>query len=181
MISDNDVVYTFGRAEDALLALGGGKTFGLPNVFLAVVVCAAGLQFALSLTRWGRYVKAIGGNPEAARSTGIAVRAVVMSVYVFNGAMAGLAAFFLVGWLGAVTNSLGQGDELRVIAGTVIGGANLLGGYGTAVGAVIGALLIEVTRNALLLAGISPFWQGLFVGAFIFFAMLLERVRSIRS
>lgn len=180
VISDNQVIYTFGRAEEALLALGGGQTFGLPNVFLAVVVCAAGLQFALSMTRWGRYVKAIGGNAEAARATGIRVRPILTSVYMFNGAMAGLTAFFLVGWLGAVTNSLGQGDELRVIAGTVIGGANLLGGYGTAAGAVIGSLLIEVTRNALLLAGISPFWQGIFVGAFIFFAMLLERVRSFR-
>lgn len=181
VVSDNQVIYTFARAESALLEMGGGKTLGLPNVFLAVVVAAILLQVLLSMTKWGRYVMAVGGNPEAARANGIPVRAVVVSVYVFAGMMAGLTAVFLVGWLGAVTNSLGQGDELRVIAGTVIGGANLVGGYGSALGAVVGALLIEVTRNALLLAGISPFWQGIFVGAFIFSAMLLDRVRSWRS
>jgi ribose transport system permease protein len=63
----------------------------------------------------------------------------------------------------------------------VIGGANLLGGYGSAIGAVIGSLLLEVIRNALLLAGVNPFWQGLFVGAFILFAVLLERFRALRS
>jgi len=67
-----------------------------------------------------------------------------------------------------------------VIAATVIGGANLLGGFGSAAGAVIGSVLIEVIRNALLLAGVNPFWQGTFVGAFILFAVLLERFRSAR-
>lgn len=181
VVSDNQVIYTFGSAEHALLEMGGGRTFGLPNVFLALVVAAIVLQILLSHTRWGRHVMAIGGNSEAARANGIAVRPVTVSVYVFAGMMAGLTAVFLVGWLGAVTNSLGQGDELRVIAGTVIGGANLVGGYGSALGAVVGSLLIEVTRNALLLAGISPFWQGIFVGSFIFSAMLLDRIRSLRN
>ena len=95
-------------------------------MFLAVVAAAVILQVLLSMTRWGRHVMAVGGSAEAARANGIAVRAVTVSVYVFAGMMAGLTAVFLVGWLGAVTNSLGQGDELRVIAGTVIGGANLL-------------------------------------------------------
>lgn len=181
VISDNQVIYTFERAEAGLLEMGGGTTLGMPNVFVAVLAAAVVLQILLSMTKWGRYVMAVGGNADAARANGIPVRAVVVSVYVFAGMMAGLTAVFLVGWLGAVTNSLGQGDELRVIAGTVIGGANLVGGYGTALGAIVGALLIEVTRNALLLAGISPFWQGIFVGSFIFSAMLLDRVRSLRN
>jgi ribose transport system permease protein len=181
VVTNNQVVYDFGPASHLLLTLGGGRLLGLPNVLWAVIVLAAVMQFALLMTRWGRYVRAIGGNEKAARMTGIPVDAIKVSVYVLVGAITGLTAVFLVGWLGAATNALGQGQELQVIAGTVIGGANLLGGYGSAIGAVIGSLLLEVIRNALLLAGVNPFWQGLFVGAFILFAVLLERFRSLRA
>lgn len=181
VVTNNQVVYDFGPASHTLLAVGSGKLLGLPNVLWAVVVLAAAMQFALHMTRWGRYVRAIGGNEKAARMTGIPVDAIKVSVYMLVGAITGLTALFLVGWLGAATNALGQGLELQVIAGTVIGGANLLGGFGSAIGAVIGSLLLEVIRNALLLAGVNPFWQGLFVGAFILFAVLLERLRSLRS
>lgn len=181
VVTNNQVVYDFGPAQETLLALGAGKTFGFPNVLWAVVLLAGVMQFMLSMTRWGRYVRAVGGNEKAARMTGIPVDLIKVSVYVLVGAITGLTALFLVGWLGAATNALGQGQELQVIAGTVIGGANLLGGFGSAIGAVIGSLLLEVIRNALLLAGVNPFWQGMFVGAFILFAVLLERFRSFRS
>ena len=91
--------------------------------------------------------------------------------------MAAITSVFLVGWLGSVTNALGQGDELRVIAGTVIGGASLAGGYGSAYGAAIGSLLIEELRNALLLAGVNPFWQGTFIGGFIIVAIILQKIQ----
>ena len=181
VVTNNQVVYDFGPAQTTFLALGSGKTLGLPNVLWAVLILAAVMQFMLSMTRWGRYVRAIGGNEKAARMTGIPVDPLKVSVYVVVGATTGLTALFLVGWMGAATNALGQGFELQVIAGTVIGGANLLGGFGSAIGAVIGSLLLEVIRNALLLAGVNPFWQGLFVGAFILFAVLLERLRAARS
>ncbi len=181
VVTNNQVVYDFGRAQDLLLAVGSGKTMGLPNVAWAVLVAAAIMQFMLSMTRWGRYVRAIGGNEQAARLTGIPVDLIKVSVYAVMGGMTGITAVFLVGWLGAATNALGQGQELQVIAATVIGGANLLGGFGSAAGAVIGSVLIEVIRNSLLLAGVNPFWQGTFVGAFILFAVLLERFRSARA
>ena len=181
VVTNNQVVYDFGVATHMLLALGSGRFLGLPNVLWAVVVLAAWVQYLLHMTKWGRYVRAIGGNEKAARMTGIPVDAIKVSVYVLVGAITGLTAVFLVGWLGAATNALGQGQELQVIAGTVIGGANLLGGYGSAIGAVIGSLLLEIIRNSLLLAGVNPFWQGLFVGAFILFAVLLERFRAMRS
>ena len=100
------------------------------------------------MTRWGRYVFAIGGNQRAARLTGLPVKQIKVSVYMLQWPDGGITSIFLVGWLGSVTNALGQGDELRVIAGTVIGGASLAGGYGTAYGAMIGSLLIEEIRNA---------------------------------
>jgi ribose transport system permease protein len=76
---------------------------------------------------------------------------------------------------------MGTGMELIVIAAVVIGGANLMGGSGTAFGAVIGAALIEVIRNSLTLLGINPFWQGTFVGTFIIVAVLFDRMRDNRE
>ena len=82
------------------------------------------------------------------------------------------------GWLGGVTTNLGQSMELSVIAATVIGGANLMGGSGTVSGAVIGAALIEIIRNSLTLLGVSTFWQGAFVGLFIIVAVVFDRLRA---
>jgi ribose transport system permease protein len=82
-----------------------------------------------------------------------------------------------VGWLGTITTGMGTGMELIVIAAVVIGGANLMGGSGTAFGAVVGAALIEIIRNSLTLLGINPFWQGTFVGVFIIVAVLFDRIR----
>jgi ribose transport system permease protein len=92
---------------------------------------------------------------------------------VFSAFTASLASLLLLGYNGSAINAMGQGYELRVIAATVIGGANLMGGAGTAFGALIGSAFLEVIRNALLMAGIDSNWQGAFVGAFIILAVLL--------
>ena len=180
VVSNNQVFYEFGRATDAMIALGGGYSFGLPNVVYALIVGVLVLTYLLRMTKWGRYVFAIGGNEDAARVAGIKVDLIKVSVYAFGGLMAGITAVFLVGWLGAVTNAIGTGYELQVIAATVIGGASLTGGFGSALGAAIGAVLVEVIRNSLLIAGVNPFWQGTFVGSFILAAVVLERIRSAR-
>jgi ribose transport system permease protein len=110
----------------------------------------------------------------------VPVDRVKLQAYVVSGATAGLAAVMIIGWQGSAINALGQGYELRVIASTVIGGANLVGGEGGAYGALIGAALIEVIRNSLLMAGVDANWQGAFVGAFIVLAVLLEKIRGRR-
>ena len=116
VISDGQVVYSFGQAEAAIFALGGGRTFGVPNVVYAMLVSAVALHMLLTMTRWGRYIAAIGGNQRAARLTGLPVRPIKVSVYAFGGLMAAITSVFLLGWLGSVTNALGQGDELRVLS-----------------------------------------------------------------
>ena len=179
--SNNKMIFEFGPQADLFIAIGGGTTFGLANPVIVLVLLAFIFSFLLNFTAWGRHVYAIGGNEEAARLSGVPVDLVKTSVYVLSGLVAAIAAVLMVGWLGAVTNALGTTSELRVIAATVIGGANLLGGAGTAFGAVIGAVLIEVIRNSLLLAGVNPFWQGTFVGLFIILAVLLERLRRSGS
>ena len=181
VVSDNQMVYEFGPDEKGFLALGGGSFLGLANPVWVLVVCALLATAALRLTPWGRHVFAIGGNEDAARLNGVAVERIKLSVYVWSSLSAGVAAILTVGWLGAVTNALGQTYELRVIAASVIGGANLAGGVGSAIGAPVGAALIEVIRNGLLLAGVDPYWQGAFVGLFIILAVLTDKLKHLRK
>src|SRR6202008_4648761 len=135
----------------------------------------------LKTTTWGRHLYAVGGNEQAARLTGVPVDRVKLQAYVVSGVTASIASIMIVGWQGSAINALGTGYELRVIASTVIGGANLLGGEGGAFGAFVGAALVEVIRNSLLMAGVDSNWQGLFVGVVIVFAVLLNRIRGSRA
>jgi ribose/xylose/arabinose/galactoside ABC-type transport system permease subunit/ABC-type sugar transport system substrate-binding protein len=178
VVSNNRMLHDFGPDEALLLELGGGETLGVAHPLWVLLALTLAFGFVLRRTRFGLHLRAVGGNEEAARRAGIAVERVKLAAYLLSGASAGIAAVLTVGWLGAVTNALGQAYELRVIASAVIGGANLAGGEASAFGAVAGAALIEVIRNSLLLAGVDPYWQGSFVGAFIVLAVLLQRIRS---
>ena len=175
--SNNTVVFQFGPDHDKLLYLGGGAfLFGVSNPVIYMIVLALAVGFMLRWTRFGRYVFSIGGNEHAAVLTGVPVRRIKVAVYMISSLTAGIAGVVETGWLGAVTTNLGNGMELQVIAAAVIGGANLAGGIGTAFGA-----LIEVIRNSLGLLGISAFWQGAFVGAFIIVAVSFDRIRNFRQ
>ncbi len=180
VISENRMVYEFGPDEDAFVQLGGGTLFGVAHPMLLLVVLTVVFIVAFKYTTWGRWVYAVGGNEQAARLTGVPVNRIKLSVYMLSSLMAGISAILIVGWLGSAINALGQTYELRVIASSVIGGANLMGGAGGAYGAFIGAALIEVIRNSLLLAGVDPNWQGAFVGLFIILAVMLEKIRGRR-
>ncbi|MGH6875361.1 MAG: ABC transporter permease [Aestuariivirgaceae bacterium] len=177
-ISNNKFFHKFGPDQALLLEFGGGKTFGIANPVIVMVILALIMGFIFRYTRYGRHLYAIGGNEHAAQLTGVPVDLLKVSVYVLSGLLTAIAAILMVGWLGSVTNGIGIGYELRVIASTVIGGVNLLGGEGGAFAAVVGAALIEIIRNSLLLAGVDPYWQGTFVGVFIILAVLLERLRG---
>jgi ribose transport system permease protein len=181
VLSNNRMIYQFGPDEKALFWLGGGSTFGIANPVIALVLLAIMTGLMLKWTRWGTRIFAIGSNQHAALLTGVPVRRLKVSVYMFSSLTAGIAGVLEAGWLGGVTTNLGQSMELSVIAATVIGGANLMGGAGTVFGAVVGAALIEVIRNSLTLLGISSFWQGTFVGSFIVLAVAFDRLRADRE
>jgi ribose transport system permease protein len=181
VLSNNKMIYEFGPDHDLLLWIGGGSTLGLPHPLYVLVVLMIVTAFAFRWTRWGQHLFAIGGNEQAAILTGIPVKAMKVSIYMFSAFTAGIAGILMAGWLGSVTTNLGQSMELTVIAAAVIGGANLAGGEGTPLGAVVGALLIEVIRNSLILLGISTFWQGMFIGTFIVIAVAFDRVRHLRT
>ncbi|RVC60153.1 ABC transporter permease [Mesorhizobium sp. M4B.F.Ca.ET.088.02.2.1] len=179
--SNNTVVFQFGPDHDKLLALGGGAwVFGIANPVLYMILLALITGFTLRWTKFGRHIFAIGGNEHAATLTGVPVKQIKVAVYMISALSAGIAGIIETGWLGAVTTNLGTGMELQVIAATVIGGANLAGGVGTAFCAIVGAALIEVIRNSLGLLGINAFWQGPFIGGAILLAVLSDRIRNFR-
>ena len=180
--SGNTVVFEFGPDHDTLLALGGGAWFfGIANPVMYMIVLGLLTGFVLRFTRFGRHVFAIGGNEHAATLTGVPVKLIKVAVYMISALSAGIAGIVQTGWLGAVTTNIGAGMELQVIAAAVIGGANLAGGGGTALGAIIGAMLIEVIRNSLGLLGINAFWQGAFIGGAILFAVMFDRLANYRK
>jgi ribose transport system permease protein len=180
VLSGNRMIYNFGPGGPAFKAIGGGSILGLSHPLWALVILAVVFGIVLKFTTWGRHVYAIGGNEQAARLTGVPVDRVKLETYMVSGFTAAVASILTVGWQGSAINALGTGYELRVIASTVIGGANLIGGEGGTYGAFVGAALLEVIRNSLLMQGIDSNWQGAFVGVFIVLAVLLEKIRGQR-
>lgn len=194
VLSGNQMLYQFGPDAPIVKAIGQAKwprhvadgwvPHWIPELsshFWVMVVLALVLGFVFIFTAWARHLYAIGGNEDAARLTGVPVDWIKFQAYLFSSFTASVASLLLLGYSGSAINAMGTGYELRVIAGTVIGGANLMGGYGTAFGAVIGSAFLEVIRNALLMAGIDSNWQGAFVGIFIVLAVLLGMQTSGRS
>jgi len=186
VFSANQMLYQFGPDAPIVKAIGQAKwphqTPGdaipdwIPQLsvhFWVMILLALVVGYAFNFKPWGRHLFAIGGNEQAARLTGVPVDWIKFMAYVFSAFTAALASLLLLGYNGSAINAMGQGYELRVIAATVIGGASLMGGAGTAFGAIIGSAFLEVIRNALLMAGIDSNWQGAFVGAFIILAVLL--------
>ena len=180
VLSQNKMIYEFGPSGPTFKIIGGGQILGLSNPVWVLIMLTILVSVILKLTTWGRHLYSIGGNEQAARLTGVPVDRVKLQAYVISGLMAAISSILIVGWQGSAINGLGTGYELRVIASTVIGGANLMGGEGGAYGAFVGAALLEVIRNSLLMQGIDSNWQGAFVGVFIVLAVLLEKIRGRR-
>lgn len=169
----------YGQQQEAFLWIGGGDILGVPNPFILFVIMAVIFWILLSRTVWGRHVYAVGGNERTARLTGLNVDRLKVFVYVLSAICAGIAGVIQVSYLSSATADLGTGEELAVIAATVIGGTNLAGGEGTILGTVIGAIILEVLRNGLLLFGVDPYWQGVFVGAVIILAVSVDYFRKL--
>jgi ribose/xylose/arabinose/galactoside ABC-type transport system permease subunit len=150
---------------------------GIPLSFFLVIVCAVGLWFFLNRTDMGRHIFAIGGNPQAARVTGIDVDRVLVYVYAICGFFAGLAALLLAGRTDSGFPLAGIGNELDAIAAVIIGGASFFGGRGTVLGVLAGVLIMGLLRNGLNLNNISPFWQQILIGLIIIIAVYIDVLR----
>jgi ribose/xylose/arabinose/galactoside ABC-type transport system permease subunit len=168
---------SLGDLPPAFNWMGQGTLFGIPvPVWLMALIFATG-WFVLTRTLWGRWIYALGGNPEAAWLAGINTRAVTTWTYIANGFLVGIAGAVLAARLGAAVPNAGLGYELDVIAAVVVGGTALTGGRGSVIGTLIGAVCIGILNNALNLANVDPYLQRIAVGVVILAAVLADRVR----
>lgn len=158
--------------------IGGGSAGRLP--YSAFLVAAVALAVVLLTTRmvWGRWIYAVGGNPEGARRAAIPVDRVVISVYVLSGLAAGIAAIVTSGRLNAGSPTFGDLAELDSIAAVVIGGASFLGGRGGVGNALVGALMIGIIRNGMNLLDVDAFLQPIVIGLVIVMAVESDVVRG---
>lgn len=155
-----------------LFTVGG---FDLRLVFLIALAVVVVLQWALGKLRWGRRLYAIGSNPDAAQQSGLPARRLVFLSFVGSGALAGLAGFMFMARAGTISATAGGGLELESVAAAVVGGVSTLGGSGTMVGALLGAVLIDTLKLSLVrVPQVSEFWRDAFLGILILAAVILD-------
>ncbi|RYH06293.1 ABC transporter permease [Tropicimonas sp. IMCC6043] len=175
------LLYAGGKPVPALTDgyrfIGTGSILGIPMPIILFALVFLGAWFVLTSTRFGRQVYAVGGNPHAARVSGINVRRVRLLVYVISGGLAGIAGMILAARTGSALTQAGIAYELDAIAAVVIGGTSLSGGVGKVTGTLIGALLIAVVNNGLDLMGVESYYQQVIKGALIIAAVMLDRAR----
>jgi ribose transport system permease protein len=155
----------------------GGEFAVIPVSAVLLLVCYGGVAWFLQKVSLGRHIFAVGGNPQAARVSGINVDGVLVFVYATSGFFAGLAALLMAGRTGSGYPNLGIGAELDAIAAVIIGGASFFGGRGTVLGVFAGVLVMGLLRNGLNLMDISAFWQQTLIGFIIILAVWLDVLR----
>lgn len=164
----------------ANLALCGGGIYifcnyrGIPYMVFISVVCALSGIFILKYTRLGRFIYAIGGNPEAAELSGVPVAKTLWVTYFIMGCLAGLAGVMDSARVNGAVPSAGELGELDAIAAVVIGGTSLMGGIGTIGGTVLGVLIMGILNNGMSLVGVSEHYQKVFKGLVIILAVYLD-------
>lgn len=157
--------------------IGQGNLLGIPIAAIVMLVVYVIGWFLLERTVFGRQIYAIGGNAQAARLSGIPVRRVVFLVYVVAGLCAGIAGIIVSARLESAVPDLGTGYELNAIAAIVLGGTSLMGGRGSLLGTLVGALFIAVLSNGMTLLNVQSFYQQIIMGAVILLAVFVDRVR----
>jgi ribose transport system permease protein len=162
-------------------SIANGYLFGLPASVIAVFVMASVAAILLRKTPFGEYLLAVGGNEEAAHIAGVPIELTKIGAYVLSGVLASLAALILIGRLGAAEPILGNLWELDAIAAAAIGGASLMGGKGSILGTLLGAIILGAMRNGLTLLNVQAFYQLLATGLIILVAMLIDRATRGRS
>ena len=165
---------TIPRGEDLLLQVGQGYVGQVPVPVIIMLVITVIATLFLSKTTLGRYIYAVGGNEEAARLAGINVNRVKLFVYTVSGLLSAISGIILLSRLVSAQPSAGLGFELPVIAASIIGGTSLLGGEGTVLGAVLGAAIIGVLENGMVLLGVNTYAQQAVTGAVVLLAVALD-------
>jgi fructose transport system permease protein len=176
------------RGRDmAPLLLWTGNTFTVAGARITygsiIMLILFGIfAYALKQTAWGKHVYATGDDSEAARLAGIRTDRVLLSVYSTAGLMYAIAAWTLIGRIAAASPQAGQNDNLNSITAVVLGGTSLFGGRGTVIGTLIGALIVGVFRNGLVLVGVQDLWQDFAVGVLVIAAVSIDQwIRKVKA
>lgn len=165
----------------AKIANGSDRFLHLPNLLWMLVVVVVLTAFVLRRTVFGRYIYAVGSNPESARLAGVPVTRVLVSVYAIAGLLAAVGGVLLASRLSAGIPTTGTGYELNAIAACVIGGASLFGAKGGAFGAVAGALIVGTLQNGGNLKNFDPFYLQIVIGALILVAVAFDQLQARRG
>jgi len=174
-LADGQSIY---QLPDSFVRLGRGADLGgLPNAVALMLVLYAAAHVLLSRMKLGRHIYAVGGNPEAARLSGVPVPRILMTVYVASAALAGLGGVIMASQLKSGSATYGNMYELYVIAAVVVGGASLSGGEGKMPGTLIGAFTIAVIQNGMNLTNVESYTQKVVLGLVILGAVLLDKRR----
>ncbi len=176
------MLYTGGNPvssfDNTFTFIGGGWLLGLPvPVWIAAFVVVAAIIVSKKI-KLGRYIFAIGGNENAAKLSGINISKVKIIVYTIAGALAAVGGIIVTARLDSAQPNAGTSYELDAIAAVVIGGTSLSGGRGSIWGTVLGALIIGVLNNGLVLLDVSPFWQQVVKGGVILLAVIIDKMNT---
>ena len=175
LLGDDKTVF---NAELPFAFIGNGSVLGIPWLVIIAFAVVVASWLLLRRTVLGVHIYAVGGNPDAARLSGIKVWAVLLFVYGISGALAGLGGAMSAARLYAANGlQLGQSYELDAIAAVILGGTSFVGGIGSIWGTLVGALIIAVLSNGLILVGVSDIWQFIIKGFVIIGAVALDRYR----
>lgn len=161
--------------------IGQGTLSGVPLPVIYMLILAVVFSVLLNRTVLGRRIYALGGNEEASRISGIDVNKIKLIVYSLSGLLSAIAGLVTMARLGVAQSTAGLGYEMDVIAAVIIGGASLSGGKGTIAGTIIGAALMGVLRNGLVLLNVSAYWQQTVIGLVIITAVTLDQLRYRRE
>lgn len=179
------LIYTGGNpvlgVPQSFRSIFNGNVAGIPNSVIIVAVVAFAAWVLLKKTPIGEYLLAVGGNEEAAYVAGVPIALTKIFAYVISGVLAALGSFILIGRLGAAEPILGNLWELDAIAAAAIGGASLMGGKGSIIGTILGAIILGAMRNGLTLMNVQAFYQLLATGLIILVAMMIDRVTRGRG
>ncbi len=157
------------------------RTFGIPNLFIVVILIAVPCYFLLNRSRWGRYLFAVGSNPEAARLSGVSVNRTIYLAYIVSALLASVVGVLVASRIGIGIATTGQGWELQSIASSVIGGASLFGAVGSVIGPLLGAMLLTTINNGANLLNVNPFWQGIITGLLIIVIVYFDQLRRRKT
>lgn len=171
--------YPILRLPEKFLYIGQGYIGPIPFPVILMVIVGVGASVFLNKTVTGRRIFALGGNEEATRFSGINTNQLKMLVYTLSATLSGFAGVILTSRMGSAQSSVGISYELDGIAAVIIGGTSMSGGEGSVIGTIIGAAIMGIIKNALVLLQVDPYWQQLIIGMVIILAVSIDQIRKM--